>query len=249
MSSHSVRSADEALGACVRLGRPRPGQNHPHAFAAEDLVEAGDELRVAVVDQELRVAERSREAQVACLLGNPPAVRMRIAASEVHAAALKLDEEEHVVAAQERGLDGEEVTGDDAGRLRTQEVAPARPQASRRRSKASTRKQAANGARRDAEAELAELAGDALIAPARVLAREPQHKLSLLRVDRRPPGPRRAYVHRLRTSSRCQRSRVWGVTSRPWRRRGESRRLVAARKARSLDRRLGRSTCRRRTSS
>jgi hypothetical protein len=47
---------------------------------------------------------------------------MRGRASEVHPAALKLDEEEHVVAAQERGLAREEVTGNDARRLCPQEV-------------------------------------------------------------------------------------------------------------------------------
>jgi len=123
---------------------------------------------------------------------------MRRRAGEVHSAALKLDEEQYVVAAQERRLDGEEVTGDDAGGLCSQELPPARPRASRRRSKASAREQATNCARRDREAELRELAGDALVAPALVLAREPQHELTSLGRDRRaaraaarecPPSP------------------------------------------------------------
>jgi hypothetical protein len=39
-------------------------------------------------------------------------------AGEVDAAGLQLDEEQDVVAAQQRGLDAEEVAGDDARRLR-----------------------------------------------------------------------------------------------------------------------------------
>jgi hypothetical protein len=161
----------------------------PDAFAAKDLVEAGDELRVAVVDREPRVLEARRDDEVARLLHDPAAARMCGAAREVNAPTLKLNEEEHVVAAQKGGLDGEEVAGDDARRLRTQERAPTRPRASRRRSKASTREQAANGARRNWEAELLELAGDALVAPACVLAREPQHRVARFAVDRRPPWP------------------------------------------------------------
>jgi hypothetical protein len=40
-------------------------------------------------------------------------------------------------------------------------------------------------ARRDAQAELTQLAGDPLVAPTRVLAREPQHELAHLIVNRR----------------------------------------------------------------
>jgi hypothetical protein len=40
------------------------------------------------------------------------------------AAGLQLDEEQHVVAAQQRGVDGEEGAGDDAGRLSAQKLTP-----------------------------------------------------------------------------------------------------------------------------
>jgi|ERR1019366_267770 hypothetical protein len=91
----------------------------------------------------------------------------------------------HVVAAQKRGLDRKEVAGEYAHRLCPQELSPARPRASRRRSKASARKQTTNNGWRDGQAELAELVGDALIASAWVLTRETQHELAFLRVDRR----------------------------------------------------------------
>jgi hypothetical protein len=78
--------------------------------------------------------------------------------------------------------------------------------------------------------------GDSLIAPARVLAREPHHQLAHARsVGGRPALPR-GYVQRPRTSWRCQRRSVAGVTTNPcWRRCG-SNRASAAMKARSAGR-------------
>jgi hypothetical protein len=51
------------------------------------------------------------------------------------------DEEEHVEAAQKDRLDREEVTGDDACRLRAQELAPAETGATRRRLQAGASEQ------------------------------------------------------------------------------------------------------------
>jgi hypothetical protein len=73
-------------------------------------------------------------------------------------------------------------------RRNSRQLGPERRGAGPRPARASKRRTVL-GARRDGEAELAELAGDALIAPARVLAREPQHEFALLGVDRRPPWP------------------------------------------------------------
>jgi hypothetical protein len=50
--------------------------DHVDAFGAEDLVKAGDELRVAVADQERDVLERPGEAEVAGLLRDPLVVRL-----------------------------------------------------------------------------------------------------------------------------------------------------------------------------
>jgi len=47
--------------------------DHLDAVGAEDLVEPGHELRVAVADQEPGVVERAGEAEVARLLGDPAA--------------------------------------------------------------------------------------------------------------------------------------------------------------------------------
>src|SRR5213593_2819351 len=67
------------------------------------------------------------EAEVSRLLGHPLARRIPSAAGEPDSAVRVRDEEEHVEAAQQDRLDGEEVTGDHAGCLRPQELAPARP--------------------------------------------------------------------------------------------------------------------------
>src|SRR2546429_6219899 len=99
------------------------------------------------------------------------------------ASALKLDEEQHVVTAQERGLDREEVAGDDARRLVAKELPPVGACAPGRRSGARLVEQSANGARQHDPPELGELAGNPLVAPARVLPCEPQNELAS-----RPPN-------------------------------------------------------------
>src|SRR5438046_2437693 len=68
-----------------------------------------------------------------------------------------------------------------------------------------------DGRRRDTDAEAVQLARDPLVAPARVLASQPQHQLADLLVDRRPTAAT-AVVQRRATSRRCQRSSVAGVT-------------------------------------
>jgi hypothetical protein len=74
------------------LRRPERRQDHLDAVGAKDLVEGGDELRVAVADQEPDVAERCGEAEVGRLLGDPAAVGSASRACEVDATGLKLDE-------------------------------------------------------------------------------------------------------------------------------------------------------------
>src|SRR6266540_7529508 len=107
------------------------------------------------------------------LLSDPGTARILRAAGEPNAPARMLDEEQHVVAAEERRLDGEEIAGDDARRLRPQELAPARAAAPRCRLQPRLRKQPADAGRRHPQAELGQLATS--VAPARIFAREPQH--------------------------------------------------------------------------
>jgi hypothetical protein len=101
------------------------------------------------------------------------------------------DQEQDVVAAQKYRLDGKEVARDDARGLRAQKLAPARPLAPRRRPKVRPGEQAADACRRYFEAELAKLAANPPLAPARVLAGKPQHQLLNLDRKRRPTTPHR----------------------------------------------------------
>lgn len=86
---------------------------------------------VAVADQEAGSLKQAGEAQLASLLGDPAAVRVRRGAREPDPAAGVLDEDRHVIAAQEQCLDREEIARDDARGLGLDELAPARPRASR----------------------------------------------------------------------------------------------------------------------
>src|SRR5436190_12306553 len=114
-SRHSVRTLrTKALGIGVCLRRTDRCLDDPDSFAAEDLLERGGELAVAVVDQESHPFERSAEAEVARLLGHPAAGRVGRAARQVDAAAFELDEEEEVEAAERDRLDGEEIAGERA---------------------------------------------------------------------------------------------------------------------------------------
>lgn len=81
-----ARGPHEAFGVRVGLRRAERRLDNVDAFRAEDLVKAGDELRVAVADQEPDVLERAAEAEVAGLLGDPLAVRVGGRACEVDAA-------------------------------------------------------------------------------------------------------------------------------------------------------------------
>jgi hypothetical protein len=79
-----------------------------------------------------------------------------------------VDEEEDVEPLQKDGVDREEVGGDDRGGVGGKEAAPGERGATRRRRDAVLMQDPANGAARDLEAQLAELAPEAEIAPARV---------------------------------------------------------------------------------
>src|SRR5215831_12207604 len=149
----------EALGVGVRLRRADRSMDDLDTFAAEDLIEGGGELAVAVVDQKSHPLEQAGEAEIARLLGHPGAARVGRAACQMHAAASELDEEEHVEAAQRERLDGEEIAGEHAGGLLAQELPPARPRTSRSRRKTVGKEDTPDRARRHTEAELAQLAG------------------------------------------------------------------------------------------
>src|SRR5262249_14452987 len=163
----------EALGVGVRLRSADRRVEHPYAFAAENLVEGGGELAVTVVDQKPHSFEQTSEAEVARLLCDPSAGRVGGAAREGDAAARAFDEEEHVEAAQRDRFDGEEIAGKHARGLLAEELAPAGARAPRRGPKTVAKQDPPHRARRDAQAELEQLARNAGIAPTRILPREP----------------------------------------------------------------------------
>ena len=68
--------ADEALGIGIRLRCADRRVDHLDRFVAEDVVEGGAELAVAVVDQEAHPLEQAGEAEVPRLLGDPAARRV-----------------------------------------------------------------------------------------------------------------------------------------------------------------------------
>ena len=144
--------AHPALGVGVRVRRLHRRPDHLDAFGAEDLVEGVAELRVAIMDEEperLLVAELHDE--VARLLGDPAAVRVRGAGEVLDPPGRERDEEEHVDPLQERGLDGEEVAGEHARRLRSQEGTPRRMRSLRRRRETGLEQHLPHRRRRDGD--------------------------------------------------------------------------------------------------
>jgi hypothetical protein len=91
-----AHAADETLGVGVRLWRPDRCADDADPLAAEHIVEGGAELAVAVVDEESRSLEQVGEAEVAGLLGDPAAGRVRRAAGEVDAPTAHLEKEQNV---------------------------------------------------------------------------------------------------------------------------------------------------------
>src|SRR5919106_2452887 len=95
-----------ALGVGVRVRRLDRRADHLDALGAEDLVEGVAELRIAVVDEKperLLVAEL--HDQVARLLDDPAAVRIRGAGDVLDPPRRQRDEEEDIDPLQEGGLD------------------------------------------------------------------------------------------------------------------------------------------------
>src|SRR6266540_4049055 len=100
----------------------------------KDRVEGVSELAVVIMDKEperLLVAELHDE--VACLLTGPAAVRIRGTGDVLDPPGRERDEEKHVDPLQENGVDGEEVAGLHARRLRLEERSPRGPVALRSR--------------------------------------------------------------------------------------------------------------------
>jgi hypothetical protein len=181
--------ADPALGVGVRHRRAAGRAHDLGPLGREDRVEGWRELRVAVVDEEAEGTAVLLEGpgEVARLLRDPGAGRVRGAAGEMRAARADLDEEEYLQRPEERRLDGEEVARQQGVAMPGQERPPgAAPLRTLRRGRHGVPPE--NRADRrapDGVAELDQLAVDPGVPPARVLARKPDDE----RRERRVGGP------------------------------------------------------------
>ena len=99
--------------------------------------------------------------------------------------AAELDEEQHIEAFEQHGVDMEEVRGHDTRRLDTQELAPGGTVAPRSRSQALVLHDPGDGARGQAHPELEQLTLDAAVAPSRVLSCQADDECGRLAVNRR----------------------------------------------------------------
>jgi hypothetical protein len=187
--------------------------------------------------------------ELAGLLGGPASVGVRGAACNVHASAAELEEEEHVEASEPERVDRKEIAGDDRLGVRAQELAPAELGASASRRNTCCRRILATVV---AETPMPTPASSPTIRwyPQREFSRASRSTNSRISSETAGrPGRRPAYVHRLRTSWRCQPSSVSGRTKNDGRLARPSSRLAAARKTRSLASSRGRGIWRRRTAS
>jgi hypothetical protein len=119
-------SPHKALGEGIRPRRGDRGLDSPDSDGGKNGVEAGDELGIPVPDEESEAASGLFEfgAEVAGHLGDPGTVGMVRHPEQVHPSTIDLDDEEHVEAPECDRVDGEEVGGQDARGLCTQELAP-----------------------------------------------------------------------------------------------------------------------------
>ena len=208
--------SDEALGDGVCLRRPHRRLDDPDAFGCGTPRRRGrcTCCRGRGSGSGRPGPTKSRPRLRACWVTQAP-VGLVGAAGEPDAPVCVGDEEQDVVAAQEHALDGEEVAGDDARRLRAQELAPARTRSPRRRLQL-RRGRAADGCV-VGETRKPSLASSPQIRrwPQRGFSRASRNTNSRTSVGRRgrPRRPARCR-HFRRTSARCQRSSVRGVTRR-----------------------------------
>ena len=178
-----------AFGVGIRVRRLDRCPDHFDGLGAEDLVEGVRELRVAIVYEEpegVLIAELHDE--VARLLGHPTPVGIRGGGDVLDPSRRERDEEQHVDPLEKRGLDGEEVAGKHARRLRAQEHAPRRMAPLRCRLKTFFKQHLPHRGRRHSHAQTLEFADDASVSPVWILACEAHDQRAQRRLERRPTG-------------------------------------------------------------
>ena len=179
-------AADEPLRGRVGIRSLIRRLEDLSTFASEDVVEAGHVLGVTIVEQkpELDVFFGEVERDVPRLLGDPGRMGMGRDASDPNPSPSELEKEEHVEPAEGHGVDGEEIGGDDARRLSSQELAPRRAMPPWGGPEAAVFQDPSDRARSQCHAEFDQLTLDPAVAPPRVLPSEAYDELGRLRVDR-----------------------------------------------------------------
>jgi len=129
-------TADRAyppLGVRVRPRRPGRGTQDLDALGVEDLVERGNVLAITIPDQEPELGDPVAEVhhQVPGLLGDPLPCRMLGGSEDVYPPGGDLHQEQDVDAGRADRVDVQEVAGQDAFGLGSEELGPGRPAAPR----------------------------------------------------------------------------------------------------------------------
>src|SRR6266542_784006 len=176
------------------------------------LVERVAELGVAIMDEESeRLLVRELHGEVARLLGEPASVRVRAAGDVLDPPGRERDEEEEIDPLQEDGSDGQEVAGERARCLRSQEGSPRRMRSLWRRLEARLEQHLRTEV---AETEMPR----PLSSPNDPLVSQCGFSVASRTISSRSerssggrPGDRCEYVHRRTMSWRCQRSSVSGL--------------------------------------
>jgi hypothetical protein len=109
-------------------------------------------------------------------------------AKKVHSSSGVLDTDKHVDPLAQDGVDMQEVDCENAVSLGGKELSPAWSGSSRCGRQAGLAQDGAHGCGGEAMAKSEQLPGDALIAPAGILAGQPQHGLTKVRRDRWAAG-------------------------------------------------------------
>jgi len=176
----------EPLGVGVGVRSPKRRAQYLSTSALEDGVEARHVPGVPIAEKEFDFDALVLEVagDISRLLGDPARVWMASDPGDPDLSAAELDEEKHVEPLEHKGVDGEEVCGDDVSGLGPQERPPRRACSPGGWPKAVVLDDPSNRARRQADTQLDQLALDATVAPPRVLRGQTDHESGGLLVDR-----------------------------------------------------------------
>jgi hypothetical protein len=185
-----ANAADKPFGIAVRLRCLGRNLDHIEAFGGEDGIEGGGELGVPVADQEAERGDPLTHVhhQITGGLGSPGRGRMSGHPEQVQPAGADLHDEQNIEPAQRDGVEGEEVGGEQARCLSTQEGLPSGVCSAWWGPEAGSGQDAADRARAQAMSKPDQFALDAAVTPGRILLRQAQHQIADLVTERRAAG-------------------------------------------------------------